>query len=126
VDVNGELAPPQTVLAVPLKLREQVIGTLSLHETRRRRPWTTEEIALAETIAEQVALTIENLRLMDEAQRRATRERLVGEVTAHVRESLDMNTILQIAANEIGSAMGLAAVDVQLSRVPESGDGREE
>jgi GAF domain-containing protein len=111
---DSEAESSQTVLAVPLKLRGQVIGTLSLHETRRRRPWTSEEIAMAETIAEQVALTVENLRLMDEAQRRATRERLVGDVTARVRETLDLDTVLQSAAREISEALDLYDVTIHL------------
>lgn len=110
----SEPALPQTVLAVPLKLREQVIGTLSLHETSRHRSWTSEEIALAETIAEQVALTVENLRLMDEARRRATREQLLGEVSGRMRESLDMDTVLKTAAQEIHRALGLRDVTVQM------------
>jgi GAF domain-containing protein len=113
-DSAGEGASPQTVLAVPLKLRGQVIGTLSLHETSRRRPWTPEEIALAETIAEQVALTVENLRLMDEARRRATREQLVGEVSGRMRETLDMDAVLKTAAQEIHKALGLHDVTIQM------------
>ena len=113
-DPDAEPAASQTVLAVPLKLRGQVIGALSLHETRRRRSWTSAEIGMAETIAEQVALTVENLRLMDEAQRRATRERLVGEVTARMRETLDLDTVLQSAAREISEALDLYDVTIHL------------
>ncbi len=113
-DSSGKGVSPQTVLAVPLKLRGQVIGTLSLHETSRRRPWTTEEIALAETIAEQVALTVENLRLMDEAQRRVTREQLIGEVSGRMRETLDMDAVLKTAAQEIHRALGLHDVTIQM------------
>jgi GAF domain-containing protein len=113
-DSGGKLASPQTVLAVPLKVRGQVIGTLSLHETRRRRPWTTEEIALAETIAEQVALTVENLRLMDEAQRRAARERLAAEITGRMRETLDMDTVLKVAVRELRQSLGLPEVEVRM------------
>jgi GAF domain-containing protein len=113
-DPGAEPVASQTVLAVPLKLRGQVIGALALHETRRRRSWTAAEIGMAETIAEQVALTVENLRLMDEAQRRATRERLVGEVTAHVRETLDLDTVLQSAAREISEALDLYDVTIHL------------
>ena len=110
----SEPAPPQAVLAVPLKLREQVIGTLSLHETSRRRSWTSEEIALAETIAEQVALTIENLRLMDEARRRATREQLLGQVSGRMRETLDMDAVLKTAVQEIHRALDLHDITIQM------------
>jgi GAF domain-containing protein len=113
-DSGGEGASPQTVLAVPLKLRGQVIGTLSLHEVRRRRQWTSQDIVLAETIAEQVALTIENLRLMEEAQRRAARERLVGEIAARMRETLDVDTVLQTAIRSMGETLDIAEVEVRM------------
>lgn len=113
-DTSRQATAPQTALVVPLKLRGQVIGTMALHETGHQRPWTAEEIALAESVAEQVTLTVENLRLMDETQRRAARERLIGEVTGRVRQTLDMETILKTAATEIGRALGLAALEVRL------------
>lgn len=113
---SGEAAAtPQAALVVPLKLRGQVIGTLALHETRRQRPWTAEEVALAETVAEQVALTVENLRLMDEAQRRAGRERLTGEVTARMSETLDIETILKTATQEIRRTLGVPEVIIRLA-----------
>jgi GAF domain-containing protein len=113
-DSTAEDVSPQTVLAVPLKLRGQVIGTLSLHETSRRRLWTAEEIALAETVAEQISLTVENLRLMDEARRRATREQLIGEISGRIRETLDMDEVLRAAAQEIRQGLGLHDVTVQM------------
>jgi len=121
-DTSRKAAPPQTALVVPLKLRGQVIGTMALHETGHQRPWTAEEIALAESVAEQVTLTVENLRLMDETQRRAARERLIGEVTGRVRQTLDMETILKTAVNEIGRTLGLAALEVRLGTQQEAGD----
>jgi GAF domain-containing protein len=121
-DTSRKAAPPQNALVVPLKLRGQVIGTMALHETGHQRPWTAEEIALAESVAEQVTLTVENLRLMDETQRRAARERLIGEVTGRVRQTLDMETILKTAANEIGRTLGLAALEVRLGTQQEAGD----
>jgi GAF domain-containing protein len=102
------------VLAVPLKLRGQVVGTLSLHEIHERRAWTSEEMALAEAVAEQVALTVDNLRLMDEIQNRAARERLIGEVTAHMRETMELDAVLRAAIQSIGEALDVAEVEVRM------------
>lgn len=115
-------ATPQSALVVPLKLRGQVIGTLALHETGHQRVWTAEEIALAETVAEQVAMTTDNLRLMDETQRRADRERMVGEVTADIRETLDMETVIKTATQEIRQALGLPHLRIRLA-VEDAGNG---
>jgi GAF domain-containing protein len=114
-EVSPESDSGQAALVVPLKLGGQVVGTMALHETRRDRPWTAEEIGLAETIAEQVVQTVENLRLMDETQRRAAREQMIGEVTARVRETLDIDTVLQTIVREIGEALGIAEVEVRMS-----------
>ena len=99
---------------VPLKLREQIIGTIALHETDHQRQWTGDDISMAETIAEQVSLTIDNLRLFEQIQRRATQERLVSEIASRVRASLDPDTILKTTVRELGRVLGaqLAAVEI--------------
>ncbi|OQY21623.1 MAG: hypothetical protein B6I35_08045 [Anaerolineaceae bacterium 4572_32.2] len=111
---QDEYREAQTALVVPLKLREQIIGTMTLHETRRQRPWDAGEIAMSETIAEQVALSVENLRLMDEVQRRAARERLVGEISDQMQRATDMGSLLRITAEELNRVLGGSRAYVRL------------
>ncbi len=112
---SSGISAPAATLVVPLELRGEVIGTISLQETRQTRSWTADEIALAETVAEQTALTIETLRLMDETQRRAAHEEMVSTVTARMRETLDVDVVLRTAAREIREKMGLHDVSIQLA-----------
>lgn len=105
----------QHLLAVPVKLRGVPVGILGFHRPIQAGEWQPEEISLAEGVAERVALALENVRLLEEARRRAARERLISEITARTRESLDMETILSRAVQEIGEALGLAALDARLS-----------
>ncbi len=58
----------QEALVMPLKLREQVIGTVALRDVQPRH-WTAEELALLEVITEQIALSVDNIRLFEETQR---------------------------------------------------------
>jgi GAF domain-containing protein len=102
-------------LVVPLKLREQVIGTMVLQETDPQRSWTDEEIAMAETIAEQVALTVDNLRLMEETQRRAGREQLTRQITDKMRHAVSIDDLIQTAIREMSTALGTSNAFVQLS-----------
>lgn len=115
--VGSEGASDRTegALIVPLRLRGQPIGTMALHETRRKPAWTAEDVALAETVAEEIAQTVESLLLMDESRRRLARERLIGEVAARMRESLDVESVLKTGAVGIREAMGLPAVTVRLT-----------
>jgi len=119
---SSKSTAPQSALVVPIKLRGQVIGTMALHETDQQRLWTAKEIELAETVAEQVALTVENLRLMDETQRRAAHERLVSEIVSRVWSSLDPDTILKTTVRELGRALGAELATVEM--IGPGGDGR--
>jgi len=123
---------PQRTLSLPIKLRDQMIGNLFLEAERLPEgtlpdedklgedsslltaEWTPGEIALIEGVINQAALALENARLLDEAQRRATREQLTSEVTTSMRTSLDMNRIMQTAIQEISERLGIAQVEIRL------------
>jgi GAF domain-containing protein len=102
------------LLAVPVKLRDVAIGVLGFHRPAAQGPWQMADIAAVEAVATRLALVSDNLRLLDEAQRRAARERLTSQATARMRASLDVETVLSTAADEIASVLGLAALDVRL------------
>jgi GAF domain-containing protein len=114
---TGEATPGDgdgTTMALPIKVRGQVIGVVDAQKPGKSSEWTAEEVALMETLAEQLGLALESARLYQDTQRRAERERLAGEVTAHIRETLDLDIVLQTAVHDISEALGLAALDVRL------------
>jgi GAF domain-containing protein len=76
--------------------------------------WTEDEIAIVQATAAQAALTVENARLLAESQRKAIREELSGEITARIRSSLDMETVLHTAMNEIAQRLGISQIEIQL------------
>ena len=106
---------PSVVLATPIKVRDQVIGVLDAHKLADAGKWTAEEVTLLETLTEQLGLALESARLYQETQRRAARERLAAEISAKVRASMDVDTILQTAVQELGRALGTDRAFVQLS-----------
>jgi GAF domain-containing protein len=124
-----------TALATPIKVRDLVIGVLDAHKSageggsggEGERGWTAEEITLLETLADQLGVALENARLYQDTQRRAVRERLTGEVTARMRETLDVDTVLQTAVREIGEALGLHDVTIRFDTDIDQGntDGQE-
>jgi GAF domain-containing protein len=121
---NGDVPPSQMQELPELRLRVQargnVIGTISAHKPDQAGTWTPEEIVLLETLAEQLGTALESARLYQDTQRRATRERLIGEVTAHMRETLDVEAVLKTAVGEVRQALGLEKVLVRLAPRPES------
>jgi GAF domain-containing protein len=117
---NGDTADhaeesSSSALVAPIVLRGQPIGALGLRRAEGlAQQWSTDDVALAEAIAEQFALAADNLRLLDETRRRAARERVVGEVTARMRESLDLETMLKTAADEMRQSLELDRILVRL------------
>ncbi len=98
-------ADDATRLAIPLRAGGQVIGVLG---GQKANGWTTEEITLLEALVEQLDAAMERARLYQDTQRRAARERLLREVTAHVRSSSDPETVLTTLLREVGNVLGRA------------------
>lgn len=115
---RGEIAPGEddpSALAVPLKVRGQVIGVLDARKPAGE--WAAGEIALLETLAEQLGVALESARLYQDTQRRAAHDRLTGEVTARMRETLDVDTVLQTAVREMREKLNLAEAEVRMGTI---------
>ncbi len=113
---QGQMAADarNTTLAIPIKVRDRVIGVIDGRKPDGSGQWTSEEIAMMQALAEQSALALESARLYQDTQRRAARERMVGEVTGRIRETLDVETVLKTAADEIRQALQLERLVVRL------------
>ena len=101
-------------LVAPLKVRDQVIGGFRVAKHNKGEAWTEEEINLLETLTEQLGVALESARLYEDTQRRAAREQLTGEVTARIRETLDVNKVLQTATREMRRVLDLAEVEIRM------------
>jgi PAS domain S-box-containing protein len=89
-----EQAPFRAVLALPLLVREQVIGALAVGD-RAGRVFDEGDVRLARTFAAQAALALENARLYREAQERLREAEVVGDLARTLNESLDLDVVLQ-------------------------------
>ena len=109
-------APPRS-LEVPIRLRDQVIGALTLEAEAGE--WTAEELALIEAVANQAALALENARLLEETQRTAERERLAASLAGRVWASTDIETILRSTLLELGRSLQVSDGLIQIDFQPE-------
>ncbi|NBD34761.1 MAG: hypothetical protein GVY30_02025 [Chloroflexi bacterium] len=108
-------ATPETgelnVFTMPIESRGQVLGTF---QARKSSEWASDEEALLESSRDQLGGALESARLYEDTQRCAALERLISEVATRMRESLDMEIVLNTAVREISEALELAALDVRL------------
>jgi GAF domain-containing protein len=105
-------------IKIPIALRGQRIGQLVLSRKSNESPWTEIEQEMADKIAIQVALAIENARLLEESQRRALREQTVNDLSSRFSRSLDVDTLLQNAVRELHRLPQVSEVSVYIA--PES------
>jgi len=106
----------EKVLATPLKLRDQVIGTLGIQEADGGREWSPSEIALVEAVSEQVAQALESARLFADAQKSAQQMQALYEIGRIISRlgSLDetFQTLAEVLVEQVGYASSwLALVD---------------
>jgi signal transduction histidine kinase/CheY-like chemotaxis protein/HAMP domain-containing protein len=99
-DDGGE-GRDRAALAVPIKLRDQVIGALDLQDVTENRQWHEDEIALVQAISDQVALALENARLFADTQRRAEQLATLHRVGLDVTSALDLDGVLNALYEQI-------------------------
>ncbi len=101
-------------LNVPLMLHEQSIGTIKLRRKGISASWSERERNLVEKIADQVSLALENSRLVDDAQKNALRDQMITNVSARIRETLDIESVIRTAATELRKVFDLKETEISV------------
>jgi signal transduction histidine kinase len=118
---SKDVWPIRTVLGVPIIKGDDLLGAMTIYHLEGVRPFTDKQIALVETFADQAAIAIDNVRLLD-ALRHRTDElgrsvgelQALGEVSQAVNSTLDLETVLstivakavQLSGTETGAIYG--------------------
>ncbi len=95
----------RSLLAEPLIARGELVGVLQV-VTCTPRAFAEEELRLIRGLANDFALSLENVRLAEEAQDRARMERLVNRISARIQGTLDLQTVMETATREVAIAAG--------------------
>ena len=104
----------RSVMAVPIRLQDQVLGVLEFRDDEGLRHWTDDDRMLAEEITDQLALALENARLFHQAAARTQELALVNRVVSSVSGSLDLMTSLDSVASELAKALSLGHASISL------------
>ena len=117
----------ESILAVPILMREKLEGALNVR-TREPREFSDAEIQLLLAIAGQVAQSLEHARLYDAAQRRVAELEALARISEAVAESLYLEESLEAIVKTTMDAVGAtgAALVLEDGRIawPEGRAGR--
>lgn len=102
-------------LSLPIRLRGEVIGSVDVR-TPDSRPWDQDELEIVTAIIERAAIAMENARLLAESQKRAAKERIIGEISSKISMQSEINDLLKTAAQELGRNLPGAEIAIQFNK----------
>lgn len=103
------------VLSLPVKLRGEVIGSVNVRAPDNRQ-WDQDEMDIVTAIIERAAVAMENARLLAESQKRAAKERTIGEISAKISAQSDVDELLKTAALELNRTLPGTEVAIQFRK----------
>jgi len=99
---------------VPLLARGEVIGTTGLATGEADREFTPAEVALAETIASQIAGAIDNARLLEETQQHVVELATISNISQALVSQLELNPLIELVGETIRRTFDAQIVYVAL------------
>jgi len=100
-------------LAVPIRLRDQVIGVMDIRVSDEHE-WDEDEVDVAEAVAERLSLALEASLLLKSTQRQAEIERITADISTKIGATTQFDSILRTAAEELSRVLGGSDVVVQI------------
>ncbi|MEX2030429.1 MAG: GAF domain-containing protein [Anaerolineales bacterium] len=110
---NPELPDTRSELALPLRAGEQLIGALDV-QTVEPNGFGEEDVLVLQTMADQLAVAIENARLLEEATRLATQRRSVLDLYQSLTRQAGYDQLLAVLPQELRRVFGFRSVSVGL------------
>ncbi len=105
----------RTVLLLPLvDIRDTFIGALALSTQYADRSFSADVIEMAQTMGTQIAIGLQNVRLLHDAQRRAEQLQHIATFSQSVQATLDLETIIQVAIRECVRMIPLDVMTIAL------------
>lgn len=104
---DSTLAIDRSFLLAPLIMYNQLIGVLGVENDDPDHPWSSEEIALMEAISNQVSLSLDNARLVEETQLRSEQIRLLQEITSAAASQVKLKELLETVTNRLLTGFNL-------------------
>jgi len=89
---------------LPIRRSDAMIGLIALGLRRAGRAYTTPELSLLQTLADQTGVALENATLFDGVQQRADQLALLNEIGRVLTSSLDLEPAMQLIAKRIENA----------------------
>ena len=110
--VGDELDENSKMIEVQISLRDQILGQIRFESNE---DWTPEQESLANAVATQAAVALENARLVSESRQIAIYERMLAEINSKIWSSATIDGVLQTVVKELGRRLSASQATIELS-----------
>ena len=118
---NPLLPDTKAEVAIPISLGSNVLGVLDVQDDEVGE-LNEGDVELLQSIANQVAIAIQNARAYQGTQQQVAREALITHINQQIQSTTDIEDALKIAVRELGRALG-TQTSVKLKKT-DSGNGQ--
>lgn len=105
------------VVAVPIRLRGEVIGVMEVEADAQPDPEST--VDLMDAIAQRLAGSLENARLFEETQETTAQEQQIGELVSRYQEATSIDDLLQVTLQGLAETLGAEQGTIRLGMMPQ-------
>jgi putative methionine-R-sulfoxide reductase with GAF domain len=112
---NPLLLDTKSEAAIPISSGNQLLGVLDVQQNVVNG-LNEVDVELLQSLAAQVAISLQNARAFEESRAKAELESLVNTIGQKIQKTTSMEDTLQTAIREVGLALGAARVSANIAR----------
>ena len=114
-------AKPSLFFVLPVILRNELLGTIICVRTSSSTDASTEDLRITQDIAGHLAVILNQASLYEESLSTAQREFLLNSITTIIRDTLEVDGVLEKTAREVGQVFGVNACGAFINKDDDSG-----
>jgi GAF domain-containing protein len=101
-------------VVVPILFSNSLLGVINV-ESDEVAAFDEEDEEILATLGTNMGAILTSVNLISQVRRQMERQRLLYDITGKIRRAVDVSTVLQTSANEIGKALGAKRAHIEIS-----------